>query len=719
MKILCQNKKGLLHTRIIGMMVFIIFIVFSIESAFAQVQVPVKAGRYWSVVTDHGGGGNISLISGWFPADYNVMGNDIGNTSSHTGSGICLFMTDWKGIAKAGFVPRSEQNTSGTVVVPLKSYVRYGYPSNTVNFKEVTSQSYGEINSGELIGTADQVVTATHKYACDVQAERKILAWSQDNHNNYIIADIVFKNVGNQVLNNFYIGMHQTSNDVVWANGNNPEPADGVIKEGTSRWYHYYGARVAEGDSQRVFYSYDADDPRVTGDDMGSPAVGQDGRLLRADFQFYAFLHVSKMPYINSADDIDDPLQPTVSFAATGQVVAMPSEDSFQGHAIDDANWYDTATGRIGKNQPMSGQPDGSRHRVNSDELGSADFTSIGEGIIYQGFEAARYTAIGPYTFQPGESIHVVYASGAAGIGLPKAKEVGAKWLNHTLEAPSDLPNPTTGYFPDTFKFPEGANQWDINKDLWISTGIDSVHKIVYRAKWNFDHNYQAPLAPPPPSLEVTGFPDKAQIRWSDTDAEAEDNFAGYRVMRRVSNLDTSFFEIVHTTSASDKSSEHVFDDTGVKFGASYYYYVQAATKVSESNLNATPEERGKLVWSSRLLLPNPESIEPPRASSEDMSKIRIVPNPYNINDPLLEGYGWPDFRGLLFFNIPPKVTIKIFTESGDLVQTLQHDSPIKAGSLYWDMLTSSQQVISSGVYIAVFQDPEGQVAYRKFVVAR
>lgn len=713
------EKKASVRLWMLSVLILFMFTIFFAKDISAQVQTPIKVGRFWSVVTDHGGGGNISLTSGWFPADYNVVGNDLGNTSSHTGSGICLFTTDWNSIPKAGFVPRSELNSSGTVVVPLKSYVRYGYPSNTVNFNDVNSSSYGEVNPGELIGTADQVVTATHKYACDVEAQRTILGWSQDKHNSYIISDIVFKNVGNQVLNNFYIGMHQTSNDEVWANGHNPGPASGVIKSGTSRWYHYYGARIAEGDSQRVFYSYDADDPRVGGDDMGSPAVGQDGRLLRSDFLFYAFLHVSKTPYVNAADDIDDPVQPTVSFAATGQVVGMPSEDSFQGHTIDDANWYDTATGRLGMTQPMPGQESGARHRINSDELGSPDFTSIGEGIIYQGFEAARYTAIGPYTFHPGESIHVVYASGSAGISLQKANEVGRKWSNQTLQPPANLPDQTTGYFPENFRFPAGATQWDVNKDLWISTGIDSVHKTVYRAQWNYDHNYQVPMAPPPPTLEVTGYPNQAEIKWSDPDAEALDNFAGYRVMRRISNLDTSFFQVVHTTSASDKANEHTFEDTAVKFGASYYYYVQAATQVSETDLNATPGERGGVVWSSRLLLPNPESIEPPHASSDDMTKIRVVPNPYNINDPLLEGYGWPDFRGLLFFNIPAKVTIKIFTESGALVQTLHNESPVQAGSLYWDMLTSSQQVISSGVYIATFEDDQGQIAYRKFVVTR
>ena len=64
-----------------------------------------------------------------------------------------------------------------------------------------------------------------------------------------------------------------------------------------------------------------------------------------------------------------------------------------------------------------------------------------------------------------------------------------------------------------------------------------------------------------------------------------------------------------------------------------------------------------------------------------------------------MQSYGWVDFRGLLFFNLPEKVKIQIFTEAGDLVKTLSHDSPVRAGSFFWDMLTESQQVIATGIY--------------------
>ena len=124
-------------------------------------------------------------------------------------------------------------------------------------------------------------------------------------------------------------------------------------------------------------------------------------------------------------------------------------------------------------------------------------------------------------------------------------------------------------------------------------------------------------------------------------------------------------------------------------------------------------------MYSSRLLHPNIGNINPPRTSTEDLADIRLAPNPYNINDPVLEEYGFTDRRGIVFFNLPGTVSIKIFTENGDLVKTIDHDSRVKAGSLTWDMITESQQVINSGIYIAVFEKPNGEISYQKFIVVR
>jgi hypothetical protein len=77
-----------------------------------------------------------------------------------------------------------------------------------------------------------------------------------------------------------------------------------------------------------------------------------------------------------------------------------------------------------------------------------------------------------------------------------------------------------------------------------------------------------------------------------------------------------------------------------------------------------------------------------------------------------------------MFYGLPPQCIIKIFTERGDLIKTFHHTD--NSGDEAWDSLTSSGQVIVSGVYIAYFEVTEdaknfkkGESTYKKLIVVR
>ena len=83
--------------------------------------------------------------------------------------------------------------------------------------------------------------------------------------------------------------------------------------------------------------------------------------------------------------------------------------------------------------------------------------------------------------------------------------------------------------------------------------------------------------------------------------------------------------------------------------------------------------------------------------ATDDLSKIKVVPDPYiaqySAMVEMAEGESALEFQ-----NIPTECTIRIYTLSGDLVQTLKHTSG--TGSERWNLLTSSRQQIASGIYI-------------------
>ncbi len=120
--------------------------------------------------------------------------------------------------------------------------------------------------------------------------------------------------------------------------------------------------------------------------------------------------------------------------------------------------------------------------------------------------------------------------------------------------------------------------------------------------------------------------------------------------------------------------------------------------------------------------------ISPTGNRSYKLSEIRVVPNPFNIKARNIQ-YGTADpttLDRLGFFNLPPICQIKIYTELGDLIATINHTNG--SGDDYWQSLTSSRQVVVSGLYIAYIEVTEnssdgnyrkGDSIVKKFIIIR
>ncbi len=679
----------------------------------------IKVNRIWTGVTANGGKGSFDYRAGFFPNDFDIIGVRGQEQDLWAGAGLKLATTNWRDPIDtlhtvAIYGPTNDFMPNGKVTERISSYLRYKYTEQEIDFKPVALDLFG-VHDPSRFGdlTCDQIVQVTTENIFGVEVKRRIMGWSQTFNDDYLILDVEFTNTGSDTLTDFYISVESNGANTYRSNGTRPSPGTGENFNTVTTWQHYYGGRT--GDSLRVFYEYSADDPAVPGDLMGAPVSSQNGRLINPKFVWYSILHASEKPYTDPTGDVDDFLQPKVTYMGTATKFPYNSD----GDDYGDKNYW-ALRGAYSEFFPMSGSTwPGTLHAGNTDETGSPSYAAHPAGTI-QANNSKMYCTFGPYLFHPGEKLHLVFASGFSGLDIRTAKEVGAKWKNGTLENPPGIPDPRTGFFPENFAFPVDASEVDMRKDRWVSTGIDSVMKSAWRAKWNFDHGFRIPAAPPPvESVTITGLGTGVEIRWSAPEAESRPDFAGYRIMRRLSNLDTLFFEEIHASGPEDKAAEHLFVDKEVLIGAQYYYYVQSRARIAADDPLADPLSRGRIIYSSRVMQPTINWINPPHFSQNDLTRIRIVPNPYNINDPLLVKQGWTDQRGIQFYNLPGKVTIKIFTEFGDLVQTIEHDSPVSAGYEIWDMITRNQQVISSGVYIVVFQKPTGETAFQKFMVVR
>ena len=84
-----------------------------------------------------------------------------------------------------------------------------------------------------------------------------------------------------------------------------------------------------------------------------------------------------------------------------------------------------------------------------------------------------------------------------------------------------------------------------------------------------------------------------------------------------------------------------------------------------------------------------------------------------------------------MFLNIPGHCIIRIYTENGNLINTIHHENG--SGDERWNSNTSSGQVVVSGIYIVHFTvtqdytDPltgalkyrKGETAFQKCVIIR
>ena len=140
--------------------------------------------------------------------------------------------------------------------------------------------------------------------------------------------------------------------------------------------------------------------------------------------------------------------------------------------------------------------------------------------------------------------------------------------------------------------------------------------------------------------------------------------------------------------------------------GVDYYYFLEAFD-------NGTNDDM--VLNSSKFYTLTNKAAALKRPPGESFKDIRVVPNPFHISARDLQyGVSAPD--RLMFLNIPPVCTIRIFTERGDLVDTIEHTDG--SGDEAWNSITSSRQIIVSGLYIAHFDMPDGD-AIRKFTVVR
>ena len=109
-------------------------------------------------------------------------------------------------------------------------------------------------------------------------------------------------------------------------------------------------------------------------------------------------------------------------------------------------------------------------------------------------------------------------------------------------------------------------------------------------------------------------------------------------------------------------------------------------------------------------------------SAKTQLNDIAVVPNPYVVAASWEPRHVFTSGRGprkLDFINLPSECTIKIFTLSGYLVDTIEHQSGFESGVASWNLLSKDDLEIAYGIYIYHIDAPGIGETTGKFAVIK
>ncbi len=556
----------------------------------------------------------------------------------------------------------------------------------------------GNVSQGQAVDNdsvdaslkADRVIDNIINTSIGVEVHRKIIGFSQQGHDNYLIYEYTFTNTGkvddigttrpSKTLTGVYFywqNRYAVNADTRYIVGNSTgwgtNTLNDVVGDSTApHTFPFAASPFNSANDLRATYAWHGKSPAFSGgyDNIGGSiwvpyykyqSGDTIGRLGATQFVGLVTLYAQKSP----SDTSDDKKQPaTTSYEGSDEsnnsnndqynAVKMSSEYSWmsKGHVIP-------------------------RH---ADKVGPTNDPAAGSA------GAAGYSAAigyGPYTLAPGERVKIVMAEAAGGLSREANTDIGRLYKN----APSATRETALLNYKGVSK----------TKNDWVYTGRDSLFKTFRNAINNYQSGYvtgsQAPF--PPKFFNANSGAGGIRFTW---ELYSSTGVQGFQVWRAISRYDSNYTKI-----ADLPASARAYQDTTAVVDVAHYYNFVV---IGANGLTSNP-------YYAQTYDPVYKKVA---ASAELVkSNIRIVPNPYNISAAKLLYPGEQD--KIAFKNVPAICTIRIYSELGELINTLEHNDG--TGTQDYDMTTSSKQIIVSGIYIAVVETPSGSRAILKFVVIR
>jgi len=630
----------------------------------------------------------------------------------------CKNFTNEQGVNFSNFATYFYLGDEGITLFPmeLKQTAKFASPTVFVDGDNITAIFDGDIDSIDTNQLPDRIVNNVVNTSMGLTQTRTVYAFSQQYHDNYFIKIFTFTNTGNTdwdpeiELTDSLHGVRIGWGTRYSLGREGAANVDGAQTYGKHSWVTRRGETYADHYTEaitlddpikdwiRAGFSWMGQSSAVTWDNIGAPEMTGSGRLTSPHHTGSAVLHVD-VSATDPEDDINQPVFLGWHAGDTYPSIGYQREEDIPGMAAV----YSMLSGN-----PYGGPGKGGSTRMDEENLTSITQRLDPYTIHGDGGGTNVMITYGPYDLAHGESVVIIEAEGINGLSRQACERVGARWLQAYNDPADNGP----------FDLPDGGTTTDKDeyKNSWVYTGKDSIMLTFSRALRNFDSGYLIPQPPQPPiSFTVESGGDRIMLSWLASPSEGEADFGGYRLFRAMGSADTTHEELFACGFGTDHPElVYNYDDTTPVRGQSYYYYLVAFNDGSNNQTQMNPQ--GPL-HSGRFYTQTTQAAQLRRQAGDALDDIRVVPNPFNIRRSGTQLDYLKQENKLMFLDIPGQCTIRIFTERGDLVTTIQHTDG--SGDEEWRQLTDYRQTIVTGIYIAHFETPDGRSTYRKFIIIR
>ena len=654
------------------------------------------------------------------------------------GSGIWLAGTRPSGRTYAFCGAVSNTNGDPVTVVGV-----YSSPVNLQRIENYPVLASGELNPAYDPDEAEEIIISSWDTPVGVRVTRTSRAWSFPGYDSFIIYEYQFENVTSDTISDLFVTFANTfapsmfgyqRNHGDWSEGNfRGQPPDGLgdhfARYDLKRWLSYNHERDGLPDPE-FFNSWSGPGDRGG---LNSPqAVGI--MVLHYDYDHLSLRNQTRQVFLTVGDSAgmwDQEGKAKQPFLLRYENGNLPGDSKT-------ATWMDPTLRR--KTSIWQSIQDSTRFSDQFDP-GLWDYwkgrTSTSANLSWWQ-PVSRAYGFYPYLLSPGQRMRFTVAE-VVGYGPGVAGDSIYTDLGGSVRAGIDagfLFNPVTSwYHPLHYDFLGekdfiGSDYLQDHPLPWyVTPGVVSIRDVADRAIQMYTGDPLAkydtlqykpefepetgryntiPIPVPAPAIRIADTKAAAnEISWgpqveSFTTPRLHAAFSHYEVLRAQHPLGP--WTVIDSVFPGDPDffadGEYTVIDPESNLGDNVAY-----TVISVDVLG------GK---SGRTNLTTHETQAPP---AETLGKVYVIPNPLVVTSGLT-GFDPNGEIGdrIQFVGLTARCTIRIFSYSGQLIQTIEHDRETYGHP--WYQISKNNQVIASGVYYFVVEDHKsGATSSGKFVV--